>query len=83
MKRCLIRVLGNARLNCDELYTILVETVGTIKGRPLTYLYDEINCEPLTPNYLLFGRTLPTLADNFELNSSDLDEDTPSHTKRF
>ena len=83
VKRCLRKVLGNARLTFDELYTILVETEGIFNSRPLTYLYDEINCEPLTPNHLLFGRTLPTLADNLEFNSSDLDEDTPSHTKRF
>ena len=53
-----------------------------MNGTPLNYLYDESNCEPLTPNHLLFDRKLPTLADNLDLNSSDLDEDTPAHTKR-
>ena len=83
VKRCLRKILGTARLTFDELYTVLVETEGIINGRPMTYLYDEINCEPLTPNHLLFGRKLPTLAENLDPKFNDLDEDTPSHTRRF
>ena len=72
VKRCIRKVLGKARLIFDELYTILVETEGIINGRSLTYPYDEINCEPLTPNNLPFDRKLPILADNLDFNSTKI-----------
>ncbi len=49
VKRCLRKILGNARLSYDELNTCLVEVEGTINDRPLTYVYDELSSEPLTP----------------------------------
>ncbi|XP_028413913.1 uncharacterized protein LOC114536759 [Dendronephthya gigantea] len=36
VKRCLRKVLGNAKLNLDELSTVLVEVEGTLNARPLT-----------------------------------------------
>ena len=48
-KRCLKKVLGNARLSHDELHTILVETEGTLNARPLTYVGSELEGEILTP----------------------------------
>lgn len=41
-KRCLRKVLGNARLSFDELLTVVVEVEGTLNKRPLTYDYDEM-----------------------------------------
>ena len=70
---------GGEAISRGVLYSILVETKRIGNCRPLTYLYDEIKCEPLTPNQLPFGRKLPTL----DRNSSDLVDDTPAHTKRF
>eukprot|EP00794_Sanderia_malayensis_P004267 gene4267-biopygen3471 len=83
VKRCLRKVLGNARLTLDELNTVLLEIESIVNGRPLTYLYDEIDSEPLTPFHLLFGRKLLMLAQNLDLDIDCNDEDTPSHTKRF
>ena len=58
VKRCLRKVLGNARLTFDELLTTLVEVEGTLNSRPLTYAYDEVGSEPLTPSHLMVGRLM-------------------------
>ena len=52
-KRCLGKVLGNARLNADELLTVLMELEATLNSRPLTYDYDELGAEMLTPSHLI------------------------------
>jgi hypothetical protein len=56
VKRCLRKVLGNAKLTYDELLTTLVEIEGTLNSRPLIYAYDEVGVEVLTPSHLIFGR---------------------------
>ena len=42
VKRCLRKVLVNARLTRDELSTLLTEVESTLNSTPLTYLYDEL-----------------------------------------
>lgn len=54
-KRCLRKVLGNARLNADEMLTVLMELEATLNSRPLTYDYDELGAEMLTPSHLILG----------------------------
>ena len=49
-------MLGNAKLTFEELLTTLVEVEGTLNSRPLTYIYDEVENDVLTPNHLIFGR---------------------------
>ena len=63
MKRCLRKVLGNARLTFDELFTVLIEVEGTLNSRPLTYDYQEEGEEILTPSHLMFGRRIKTMPD--------------------
>ena len=79
-KRCLRKVIGNARLSYDELSTVLVEVEGILNARPLTYIYDEIGEEPLTPDHLLHGRLLTSISHRI---SCDEDEDDDKLTKRF
>ena len=47
VKRPLRKVLGNARLNFDELLTVLLEIESTLNSRPLAYEYDEIGVKCL------------------------------------
>ena len=71
VKRCLRKVLGNARLTFDELLTTLVEVEGTLNSRPLTYVYDEVGSEPLTPSHLMVGRRLMSMPDGEVGDDSD------------
>ena len=83
VKRCLRKILGNARLSFDELHTVLIEIEWTLNSRPLTYLYDELGYEVLTPFHLMYGRRLPQLAEGVQYNTENADEDSPAYCKRF
>ena len=63
VKRCLRKVLGSARLAYDELQTILIEIEATLNSRPITYEYNEVGYEVLTPAHLIYGRQLTTLPE--------------------
>ena len=64
VKRCLKKVLGNARLTYDELLTVLTEVEATLNSRLLTYDYDNPNEEEvLTPAHLLHERRLLSLPE--------------------
>ncbi|XP_068674716.1 uncharacterized protein [Montipora capricornis] len=58
VKRCLKKVLGNAKLSYEELESVLIETEGVLNSRPLTYVYDELTETPLSPSHLVIGRRL-------------------------
>ena len=80
VKRCLRKVLGNARLTFDELFTVLIEVEGTLNSRPLAYEYDEAGEEVLTPSHLIFGRRIKTVPDEIV---EDEEEGESRYTGRF
>ena len=41
VKRCLQKMLANARLSYDELLTLVIEVESTLNVRRLTYVYEE------------------------------------------
>ena len=41
----------------------IVEVKCTLNSRPLTYEYDEVGEEVLTPSHLIFGRRISSLPD--------------------
>ena len=84
VKRCLRKVLGNARLSFDELFTVLTEVENTLNSRPLTYDYDEPGVEMLTPSHLIFGRRLSALAEGIHqrVDNNEFDDISNLH-KRF
>ena len=57
-KRCLRKTLRNAKLNYDELHTVLVEVERTLNSRPLTCVSSDDPEEPLTPSHLMYGRRI-------------------------
>ena len=71
VKRCLRKILGSARLDYEELVTVITEVEGTINSRPLTYVYSDDIEEPITPAHLILGRRILTLPSN----SVELEED--------
>ena len=57
------KTLRNAKLDYDELHTLLVEDEGTLNSRPLTYVpLDDVE-EPLTPFHLTYGRGILCLPE--------------------
>ena len=80
IKRCLMKTLGEARLTFDELATVLVEVEGTLNDRPLTYVYDEVGEEVLTPSHFLYGRRVTCMPD--EVNEPP-DHHEIDHNARF
>ena len=71
-KVCLRKVIGNAKLTFDELRTVLVEVEATLNDRPLTYEYDEVGSEVLTPSHLIYGRRITSLPDGKMVAGEDV-----------
>ena len=59
VKNCLKKSLGKARLDFNELLTVLHEIELILNSKPLTYVSDDASDDVLTPNHILFGRRLP------------------------
>ena len=55
--------MQNYGLNYDEMQTVLFELEMILNDRSLKYVYPVEIENALTPNYLLFGRTLTSIAD--------------------
>ena len=49
--------------------------VRLVNNRPLTYSYDEITEVPLTPNHLIYGRSLNSIAINTYNSNTELTND--------
>ena len=62
-KRCLEKLLGNAKLNYEVLLTVMTEVEAVLNSRPLTYVYSEDIETPSTPSHLVMGKRLLTLFD--------------------
>ena len=81
VKNTLRKILGRSKLNFEELYTILTQVECMLNSRPLSYVYTEENCEPITPSHLLLGRNLQghwfsttTGDENIELKRNEMEE---------
>ena len=71
MKRCLRKAIGKARMDYDELVTVLVEVEATLNSCPISYLPSEDMEEPLTPSHLLMGRRLCSLPSPVNVSEED------------
>ena len=66
VKRCLKKVLKDARVTTKELQTVLVEVEATLNARPITFASGKDLEEPLTPFHLMCGRRLFFMPDQGE-----------------
>lgn len=58
------RVLGNAHLTFENLYTVLVQIEATLNSRPITPMSsDPSDLDVLTPAHFLIGRRLTSIPD--------------------
>ena len=74
-KRCLRKMIGQAKFSLDELQTAVTEVESIINSRPLSYVSSNDLEEPLTPSHLLIGRRVLSLPDNLSHNGELNDED--------
>ena len=84
-KRCLKEMNRRARLNYEELNTVVIEVEAVINSRPLSYVTCDNFEQPLTPAHLLTGRRLLSLPDTVSYQDAEDDfEVTPDQlTKRL
>ena len=75
IKRCLRKVLGNSLISFDELATIVTEVECILNSRPLSYMYDELGGEVLTPSHLFVGRRLLSLPSGNDIHPKSLEHD--------
>ena len=76
-----MKVLGNTKLSYLELEVVLFEVKNTLNSRPLTYIYEDLSEEPLTPSHFLHNRRLSHLSSNVYFESDFANHDKLS--KRF
>ena len=70
-KRCLRKIVGQAKLTYDELLTAIVEVEAVLNSRPISYVSTDDIEEPLTPSHLLTGRRILSLPDHLCRSSED------------
>ena len=73
MKRCLRKLVGQAKLTYEELLTGVMEVELILNSRPLTYMSARDLDEPITPSHLILGRRLLNLPDCLCVNQEDED----------
>ena len=61
IKSSLVVSLRHKRLNEEQFRTAVAEAQAVVNSRPLTYLSNQLEDEPLTPSHLLRGTLIKTL----------------------
>ena len=74
VKRCLKKILKNAKLSYEELLTIVTEVECVLNSRPLTYMSSDDLEEPLRPSHLMTGRRLLSIPDEIVVAEEDTTE---------
>ena len=70
VKRCLKNFLGKAKVNFNEMNTILRNIQNVLNNRPLTFCYDDLTT-PLVPNHLIYGRKIYNININDDATTYD------------
>ena len=74
VKRCLKKILRNARLTYEELLTVVVDIECVLNSRPLTFVHSEDMEEPLTPSHLMLGRRIRSIPDDIVIEEEKENE---------
>ena len=74
VKRCLKKILKNAKLSYEELLTVVTEVECVLNSRPLTYMSSDGLEEPLTPSHLMTGRRLLSIPDEIVVAEEETSE---------
>ena len=74
VKSSLKKTLGKAKISYVEMCTIISEVEGDMNNRPLIYLNEENVNELLTPNHMIYGRSLTLVNENnlVEINENEM-----------
>ena len=67
------RIVGETKLNFEELTTVLCQIEACLNSRPIAELVDSNDDDgiaPLTPGHFLIGRPLESLPDHLMLSTS-------------
>ena len=81
IKRCLRKVIRQAKFTYDELLTAIIEVEMVLNSRPLSYMSADDLDEPLTPFHLIVGRRLMSAPDHSDQDSDEF-EVTPDTLTR-
>ena len=82
VKLSLKKCIRNARLNYDELSTVLVEVEAALSSRPLTYVFDEME-KPLTSSHLIVGRRILSVPSKSSSDEVGQTEETLKRRAKF
>ncbi|XP_064475845.1 uncharacterized protein LOC135389743 [Ornithodoros turicata] len=80
VKVALKKTIGAKCLNEVELNTIIAEIEAVLNSRPITYVYENENEQPLSPAECLAGKRLVTIPD---CTAESLPENTATNLQRF
>ena len=75
--------MGNAKLNYEELLTVLTEIKRVINSRPISYIYNDEITETLTPSHLLIGQNILSEVNNADLTCDEFNLNKEGCTKRL
>ena len=73
-KRCLKKMIGQAKLTYGELLTAVTEVEAIVNSRPLSFISSDDLEESLTLSHLLIGRRALSLPDNLYYGDEDDDD---------
>ena len=81
-KRCLKKIIGQAKFSQDEMLTAITEVEMVINSRPLSYMSASDLEEPLTPSHLMVGRRLMDAPESLDPDPDNFDASPDALTRR-
>ena len=76
LKRCLRKLVGQAKFSYEELLTGVAEVEAILNSRPLTYLTTDDMDEPVTPYIIISGVRLLSVPEHLRYNEDEFIPDS-------